>query len=105
MDRAPTSTDRTTRRLRGALILTQTAVATSLLVASLLLALSFWRLGRIDLGFDGNDVLTVEMRLREPRYFTPGAMRRLQDDLIARVRAIPGVLDAGIDHGGAVPRH
>jgi putative ABC transport system permease protein len=91
-----TSADRTTRRLRSALILTQASVATSLLVASLLLALSFWRLGRVDLGFDGNDVLTVEMRLREPRYFTPGAMRRLQDDLIARARAIPGVLDAGL---------
>jgi putative ABC transport system permease protein len=91
-----TSADRTTRRLRSALVLAQTAIATSLLVASVLLVMSFWRLGRVDLGFDGHEVLTVEMRLREPRYFVPGVMGRLQDDLLARVQAIPGVLEAGL---------
>lgn len=92
----PVSPDRRARRLRSALVLAETAVATSLLVASVLLVMSFWRLGRVDLGFDGDDVLTVEMRLREPRYFAPEVQRRLQDDLLARVRAIPGVLEAGL---------
>jgi putative ABC transport system permease protein len=90
------SADRPALRLRNGLILGQTAIATCLLVASVLLAMSFWRLGRVDLGFDGDDVLTVEMRLREPRYFAPDVKRRLQDDLLARVRAIPGVLEAGL---------
>jgi putative ABC transport system permease protein len=71
-------------------------VATCLLVGSVLLVMSFWRLGRVDLGYEADDVLTVEMRLREPRYFAPGVQRRLQDDLLARVRAIPGVLEAGM---------
>ncbi len=40
-------------------------------------------------------VLTVETRLREPRYFAPEVEHRIHDDLLARVRAIPGVLQAG----------
>lgn len=96
-----TSSDPTTRRLRNALIVGQTAVATALLVASALLLLSFWRLGRVDLGFDGSRVLTVEMRLLEPRYFNPDIQRALQDDMIGRVRAIPGVIEAGFT--SAVP--
>ena len=43
-----------TRRWRSALIAGRSAIATSLLVASVLLLLSFWRLGRVDLGFDGS---------------------------------------------------
>lgn len=89
------SADASTGRLRRGLILLQTAISTALLVACILLAASFWRLGRVDLGFDGREVLTVEMRLREPRYFAPGVMARLQDDMLARIRAIPGVLEAG----------
>jgi predicted permease len=96
-----TSADPTARRLRSVLIAGQTAVATALLVASALLLLSFWRLGRVDLGFDGSRVLTVEMRLLEPRYFNPDVQRVLQDHLIGRVRAIPGVIEAGFT--SAVP--
>jgi len=96
-----TSADPGTRRLRSALIAGQTAIATALLIASALLLLSFWRLGRVDLGFDGSRVLTVEMRLLESRYFNPDIQRALQDALIARVRAIPGVIEAGFT--SAVP--
>ena len=96
-----TSADPGTRRLRNALVAGQTAVATALLVASALLLLSFWRLGRVNLGFDGSRVFTVEMRLLEPRYLNPDVQRALQDDLISRVRAIPGVTEAGFT--SAVP--
>jgi predicted permease len=96
-----TSADPSTRRLRNALVAGQTAVATALLVASALLLLSFWRLARVDLGFDGSRVITVEMRLLESRYFNPDVQRALQDDLISRVRAIPGVTEAGFT--SAVP--
>ena len=96
-----TSADRSTRRWRSVLIAGQSAIATSLLVASVLLLLSFWRLGRVDLGFDGSRVLTVEMRLLEPRYFSRDVQRALQDNLIGRIRAIPGVMEAGFT--SAVP--
>ena len=90
------SADERTRRLRSGLVMVQTGITTSLLVVSALLVISFWRLGRVDVGFDGQHVVTVEMRLREPKYFKPGVMGRLQDDLVARVRAIPGVSEAGL---------
>ena len=81
-------------RLRAGLVAVQAAVATSLVIGSILLVASFWRLGRVDLGFDGDEVLTVEMRLLGAR--PKPALAQFQEDLIARVRAIPGVVDAGM---------
>jgi len=74
----------------------QSAIATSLLVFAILLLVSFWRLQNVPLGFDGNRVLTVEMRLLDLRYRQPGALASFQADLARRVRAIPGVLELGI---------
>jgi len=95
------SSDRRTRAIRTGLIFTQAAIVTTLLVGAALLLVSFWRLGQVDLGFDANRVLTVEMRPIEARYLNPAALANLQDEIITRVRAIPGVLSAGIT--SAVP--
>src|SRR5207247_7729510 len=74
---------------------------TSLLVGAMLLLISFWRLHHVDLGFDGKQVLTAQMRLMDPRYFDPRTIARFQRDVVERVRALPGVLDVGIT--SAVP--
>jgi putative ABC transport system permease protein len=95
------SSDRRTRALRTGLLVTQAAIVTTLFVGAILLLVSFWRLGRVDLGFDADRVLTVEMRPIEPRYLEPGVLAKLQDEIITRVRAIPGVVSAGIT--SAVP--
>ena len=88
-------------RLRSGLVAAQAALATSLLIGAALLLASFWRLHQVDLGFEGDQVLTAEMRLLERRYFEPGVLSRFQEDVMARVRAIPGVLEAGMT--SAVP--
>ena len=88
-------------RWRHALIGVQAAIATALLISAALLLTSFWRLGQVPLGFDGDEVLTVEMRLLDPKYRQPGAVARFQDELLQRVRAIPGVTEAGLT--SAVP--
>ncbi len=90
------SADPSTVRWRQGLIGFQSAVATSLLVFATLLLVSFWRLQNVPLGFDGERVMTVEMRLLDPRYRQPGALAAFQEDLATRVRAIPGVLELGI---------
>jgi predicted permease len=81
-------------RLRAALVAVQAAVATALVIGSILLLVSFWRLGRVDLGFDGDEVLTVEMRLLGAR--PKPVLAQFQEELIARVRGIPGVVEAGM---------
>jgi predicted permease len=88
-------------RWRFAFAALQANVATWLLVGAALLLTSFWRLDHVDLGFDGNQVVTAEMRLIDVKYFDDRAVARFQQDLIERVRALPGVREAGIT--SAVP--
>jgi putative ABC transport system permease protein len=88
-------------RWRFAFVALQANVATWLLVGAALLLISFWRLGHVDLGFDGNRVVTAEMRLLDPKYFDDRAAARFQQEVIERVRALPGVREAGI--ASAVP--
>ena len=101
---AAASSSRSALRWRGALMLAQTCVATALLACATLLLFSFWRLSRVDLGYDAPNVTTVEIRLLDRKYIQlpPGerwgspAVVQFQDDLLARVRAIPGVIEAGL---------
>jgi predicted permease len=88
-------------RWRFAFVALQANVATWLLVGAALLLISFWRLGHVDLGFDGNRVVTAEMRLLDPKYFDDRRVAQFQQEVVERVRALPGVRQAGIT--SAVP--
>jgi predicted permease len=88
-------------RWRFAFVALQANVATWLLVGAALLLISFWRLGHVDLGFNGNRVVTAEMRLMDPKYFDERRVAQFQQEVIERVRALPGVSEAGIT--SAVP--
>ena len=84
---------------RNAVVTVQVAVVLVLLVGAALLLHSFWRLRHVDLGYDGRNVITMEMRLmREPyRNDTAAqATRRFERDLMERVRALPGVTEASV---------
>ena len=86
-----TSAGRQTARWRQALLAAQAAIGTALLISAALLLTSFWQLRRVPLGFDGDQVTTVELRLLDARYLMRWSMTRFQDELLRRVRAIPGV--------------
>jgi predicted permease len=88
-------------RWRFAFVALQSAVAAGLLVGAALLLISFWRLQHVELGFDGKQVLTAEMRLLGPEYYASGRGARFQQEVAERVRALPGVLEAGVT--SAVP--
>jgi putative ABC transport system permease protein len=85
-----------TMRWRRLLVAGQVAIVVVLLVGGGLLLQSLWKLHRVNLGFDGRDVLTMEMRLLSPKYFDLEALRAFQDELLRRVRAIPRVTHASI---------
>jgi len=107
------SADRRTARWRRGLVAAQCALATTLLVSTALLLISYWRLGQVPLGFDGHQVVTVEMRLLDEKYWPPPAapgqresefspaLAAFQDNLVSRLRALPGVTDVGLT--SAVP--
>jgi putative ABC transport system permease protein len=81
-------------RLRGALIVAEMAVALMLLVGAGLLAQTFVRLQRVDLGFDVHNVLTATVELPEAQYARPEQKITFYQRLQERVRALPGVTQA-----------
>ncbi len=81
----------TGRRLRGALVAAQVALALTLLVGSSLMIQSFGRLMRVDRGFDAEGVLVVDMGL--PCSLAADHMQ-IFNSLLERVRAMPGVTGA-----------
>jgi putative ABC transport system permease protein len=80
-------------RLQNSLVVAQTAVGLVLLVASGLLIHSFIRVLQVDPGFDRKDVLIASLSLPDSRY-TSAQQTQLYQQLLSRVRALPGVQSA-----------
>ena len=88
---------RSRRVLRASLVVAECALATVLLVGAALLLRSFWRVQHVDAGFDGRNVLTARLWLPQPndpktgKYFAHPARLALFNEVLRRVRALPGV--------------
>lgn len=88
--------DRRITLSRRAIVVVQVAVVLVLLVGASLLFHSFLRLQNVDLGFAGDGVITMEMRLLNPKYRQPGRVAEFQRRVMERVRALPGVEQASM---------
>jgi len=84
---------RAVRRLRGALVGCQFAVATPLLVVAGLLIVSLARLGHVEVGFDTHNVLTGAVLLPAAQYNDDAKVVTLWERLKSQVAALPGVTD------------
>ena len=84
------------RRMRGALVVAEVALALVLLVGAGLLVKSFVRLRTIDTGFQTENVLTMVARLSGQKYKTEPQMVDFFREVTERVRALPGVRAAGV---------
>jgi putative ABC transport system permease protein len=86
-------------RTRGALVVAEIALSLILLVGAGLLIQSFTRLSRIDTGFQGSRVLTARISLTGAAYNSPPAALAFYEQLLERLRALPGVerVAAGTD--------
>ncbi|MBA2243336.1 MAG: ABC transporter permease, partial [Gemmatimonadetes bacterium] len=89
------------RRLRGALVLGEVALALMLLVGAGLLIRSFERMQRVDAGFDAGGVLTASVALPVAQYPEPELRRGFYDRLLENLAAAPGVQTVGL--GNNVP--
>lgn len=85
------TTTRAGNRLRGALVVGEIALTIVLLAGSTLILRSFVNLTRVPLGFDPQNVLSMQLRLTGPKYTTVGARREFFHQLIERVEAQSGV--------------
>lgn len=81
-------------RLRTALVTLQIGAAAVLLIGGALLISNLWNLRNVKLGFDGTAVLTQEIQLMNTRYRDDARLVAFGDELLARVRSVPGVLEA-----------
>jgi predicted permease len=78
-------------RLRGALVVGQVALTLVLLVGATLILRSFMNLSRVNLGFDPQNVLTMQLSPKGAKYGSPAARREFYRQLIERLEARPGV--------------
>jgi len=78
-------------RVRNALVMTEVALALILLICASLLIQSFARLGRVDTGMRTDRLFTARIGLPEADYPRPEKMIAFFDQLMPRLRAIPGV--------------
>lgn len=84
------------RSLRNALATCELALAVVLVAASGLLLRSFVMLSNVDPGFQADHVLTVGLMLPSVKYQTETARNGFYDEVMRRVKALPGVSNAGL---------
>jgi putative ABC transport system permease protein len=84
------------RRLRDLLVITEFALALPLLVGAGLLINSFMRLRGVNPGFDPDQLLTVQLPLPMQKYPETGQAVDFHQELLERMRTLPGVRSASI---------
>jgi predicted permease len=87
---------RRTHAWRAGLVVTQVSLAFALLVGAGLLITSFSRTLSIHPGFESGNVFTAAVSLPVTRYADAAARRQFTQALLERVRALPGVVEAGV---------
>src|SRR5262245_20248777 len=83
------------RRVRGALVVLQVAMAVALLCGAGTLLLSLDRLLAAPTGFNADGVLTMQLMLPPAKYADVPARATFVQQMLERVSAIPGVVSAG----------
>jgi putative ABC transport system permease protein len=81
-------------KTRSILVVVEVALALTLLVGSALLIRSAIALGRVEPGFDPNNVLTMRMSLTGPQYTSSQAVDLLIRNAAERLKTVPGVQNA-----------
>ena len=82
-------------RTHGSLVVAEVALSIVLMAGALLMAQSFMRVQRIQLGFDADRVLSARVLLPSSRYPDRARATAFTRSLMARLQQIPGVEAAG----------
>jgi putative ABC transport system permease protein len=86
---------RQSRRLRSALVIGEVAITLMLLIGANLIGRSFLNLRQVPLGFDPQNVLTMQLSLQGQKYREASARQDFFKQLLERVESHPGVVAAG----------
>ncbi|MBR9988126.1 MAG: ABC transporter permease [Gemmatimonadetes bacterium] len=83
-------------RISRALVVTEIALSAGLLVCSGLMIKSVTKLRTVDFPFATEEVLTVRIGLPEAQYQDAATQRRFFDELMPRLRQLPGTAGVGL---------
>ncbi len=89
------------QRVRSGLVVAQVALALLLLLGAGLTLKSFRNAQNARLGFDPENILVADVSLPKARYDTDETVTRFNDQLIERIRSLPGVEVAAL--GSNIP--
>jgi len=87
------------RRMRRALVAAQFAIATPLLITAGLLLGSLSALKSVDLGFEGDRIITASVRLPAAQYRDPAVIDSFWKELERRLLAQPGIAGVAFADG------
>lgn len=87
------------RRFRNALVIAEITLSLVLLIGAGLMIKSFYNLRRLNLGFNPENVLTMQISLPRSRYSEPDRVIGFYNQVLEHFRTVPGVR-----HVGAVNR-
>lgn len=90
-----TTEDVGSSRVHAALVVVQVALSVVLLMAAAVVGRSLWNLLAVDTGLADRSTIVFDFRVPRTRYRTPEDIRRFYFDVEQKMRALPGVLDAG----------
>ena len=85
------------RRMRSALVVAEIALSLVLLIGAGLMIKSFAALQKVNVGFNPDNLVTMEISLTGSRYRDRAQISSFYQQLLQRVEAIPGVESAGIN--------
>lgn len=85
---------RASRRYSNALVAAEIALALILVAGASLLIETVVRFGRVNVGFDSQNLLTMDVKLPERQYSKPEQISQYYDRLLESLRALPGVMSA-----------
>jgi putative ABC transport system permease protein len=86
-------------RLHRTLVVSEFALALTLLAAAGLALHSFWNVTRVDLGVRKDHVLTFFLPVPEQRLSSPGEINSYYQQILDRLHALPGVINAAAATG------
>lgn len=85
-------------RFLDGMVIAETACTAALLIGALFLAFDLYRVATRDPGFETEGLVAAQLSLPEAGYESGTARLRLEEEIIERVRALPGVEQAAISN-------
>jgi putative ABC transport system permease protein len=90
-----TDADGGSGKTRSALVVIEVAASLVLLIGAGLMVRSLWNLQNENPGFDPHNVLTASLEVPRGQFTTPLQESQFFSEVLARIRALPGVVSAG----------